>query len=131
MAPVSKGRLALLFYANGESPIYAQLVFPAIVNTAPAPFGGSLNTTLPLVPSVPGAPDAAVVRLRSTIGPLNLTYYEQIHGQRTAYTPKGIVLPRSCPHGGFPFSADFRFEDRTRATAATSVPCPRRRSTQP
>ncbi len=123
-APVSKGRLALLFYAEGESPIYAQLVFPATVETALPPYGGSLNTTLPLVPSVPEAPDAAVVRLRSTIGPLNLTYYEQVHGKRVAYTPKGIVLPKNCPRDGFPFAADFNFADGTRASARTSVPCP-------
>ena len=128
MAPVNKGRLAMLFYAEGKAPIYAQLVFPAVVATAPPPFGGSLNTTLPLVPSVPEAPDAAVVRLRSTIGPVNLTYYEQVHGKRLPYKPKGILLPNSCPHGGFPFAADFSFQDGTRANATARVACPRRRN---
>lgn len=127
MAPVTNGRLALLFYADGQSPISAQLVFPAVIAPAPAPFGGSLNTTLPLVPSVPEAPDAAVVRLRSTIGPLNLTYYEKVRGRFVGYKPKGIVLPRTCPRGGFPFAADFSFQDRTGTTAATRVPCPGRR----
>ncbi len=126
-APVSKGHLALLFYAEGETPISAQLVFPAVVATAPPPFGGSLDTTLPLVPSFPEGPDAAVVRLRSTIGPLNLTYYEQVRGKRVAYTPKGIVLPKQCPPGGFPFAADFSFEDGSNASAASNVPCQGRR----
>ncbi len=129
-APVSNGQLALLFYADGETPISAQLVFPAVVATALPPFGGSLNTTLPLVPTLPEAPDAAVVRLRSTIGPLNLTYYELIRGRRVAYTPKGIVLPKSCPRGGFPFAVDFSFEDGTHASAAASVACPARRDTR-
>ena len=127
-APVSNGHLALLFYADGESPIDAQLVFPATIATAPAPFGGSLNTSLPLVPTLPETPDAAVVQLSSTIGPLHLTYYEQVRNkQRVAYTPKGIVLPRSCPRGGFPFAATFSFEDGTRANAATRVACPHAR----
>ncbi len=126
-APVSNGRLALLFYAEGESPIYAQLVFPAIVDTAAPPFGGSLNTTLPLVTSVPEAPDAAVVRLHSTIGPLNLTYHERVHGRRVSYTPKGIMLPKSCPRGGFPFAVSFTFQDGTSTTATSNVPCPSRR----
>lgn len=126
-APVSSGQLALLFYTVGKTPISAQLVFPAVVATAPPPFGGSLNTTLPLVPSVPEAPDAAVVRLSSTIGPLNLTYYERVRGKRVAYTPKGIVLPKSCPHGGFPFAANFSFQDGTRASTTASVACPGRR----
>lgn len=126
-APVSKGRLALLFFAEGETPISAQLVFPAVVATAPPPYGGSLNTALPLVPSFPEGPDAAVVKLRSTIGPLNLTYYEQVHGKRVAYTPKGIVLPKSCPRGGFPFAANFSFQDASHTSATASVPCPSRR----
>ncbi len=127
-APVSNGQLALLFYANGEEPISTQLVFPAVVATAPPPFGGSLNTTLPPVQSVPEAPDAAVVRLNSTIGPLNLTYYEQIRGRRVPYNPKGIVLPKSCPRGGFPFAANFSFQNGSRTRATTSVACPGRRN---
>jgi hypothetical protein len=124
-APVTNGRLALLFYASGESPIYAQLVFPAVIENAQAPFGGSLNTTLPLVPSVPEAPDAAVVRLRATIGPLNLTYYEKVRGRSVGYQPRGIVLPRTCPRGGFPFSASFSFQDGAHARATATVPCPK------
>jgi hypothetical protein len=126
MAPISRGRLALLFYADGESPISAQIVFPAVITTAPSPFGGSLDTTVPLVPSVPQAPNVAVVRLRTTLGPLHLTYYKRVRGRRTAYTPRGIVLPRSCPQGGFPFAAHFGFEDGTHTTAATNIPCPGR-----
>lgn len=126
MAPISSGHLALLFYADGVTPISAQIVFPALITTAPPPFGGSLNTTVPLVPSVPEAPDVAVVELRTTLGPLHLTYYKRIAGRRVAYTPRGIVLPRSCPKGGFPFAAHFAFQDGTHSTASTDVPCPGR-----
>jgi len=126
-APVKDGRLALLFYAVGASPIDAELVFPAVIENAPAPFGGSLDTILPLVPSVPEAPDAAVVRLRSTIGPLNLTYYERVRGRLVAYKPRGIVLPRTCPRGGFPFAASFSFQDGSHTTASDTVPCPSRK----
>lgn len=123
-APVKDGQLALLFYAAGISPIDAELVFPAVIANAPAPFGGSLDTTLPLVSSVPEAPDAAVVRLRATIGPLNLTYYERVRGRRVGYKPRGIVLPRTCPRGGFLFSASFSFQDGSHTTASDAVPCP-------
>jgi hypothetical protein len=56
-----------------------------------------------------------------------LTYYERVHGRNIAYHPAGIGLPRSCPRGGFPFAATFRFLDGRHAGAQTRVPCPRHR----
>jgi hypothetical protein len=124
MAPVQNGSLALLFFADGEAPLSAQIVFPALLLPAQAPFGGNLAIAVPLVPSVPAAPYVAVVRLRATIGPRRLTYYEHAHGQLVAYRPKGIVLPARCPHGGFPFAATFKFADASSAIARAVVPCP-------
>lgn len=125
MAHVHEGRLELLFYANGHSPVAAQIVFHGLVLPASGPFGGDLATTIPLVPTLPGAPNAAVVQLRSTIGPLHLTYYEHTRGKYRPYHPRGIVLPRTCPRGGFRFAASFSFEDSTHTRARTTVPCPR------
>ncbi len=125
MGPPQEGRLGLLFYADGMTPIAAELIFPSLVLPAPVPYGGSLDTTMAPVPTLPGAPDAAVVRLHSTIGPLGLTYYERSHGRTRAYRPNGIVLPGHCPRGGFPFAALFTFQDHSQATAYTTVPCPR------
>jgi len=124
MAPVQNGNLGLLFYAEGPAPILAQLVFPGTVQPAPAPYGGQLDTSLPLVPSVPGAPDVAIVRLRSTIGSLHLTYYRHIRGVNVPYHPTGIILPSTCPRHGFPFAAHFRFQNGEHANAHTTVPCP-------
>jgi hypothetical protein len=126
MAPIQDGHLGLLFYANGESPVSAQLVFPGLVLPAIAPFGGELSTQLPLVPTVPEAPDAALVQLATTIGPSHITYYEYIKGHFIPYHPRGILLPRTCPHGGFGFAAQFAFENGTHAEAHATVPCPRR-----
>jgi hypothetical protein len=126
MAPVQDEQISVLFYAAGKTPILAQLIFPAVLAPAPAPSGGSLNADLPLVPTLPQAPDAAVVQLNSTIGPMHLTYYERVRGKTVAYTPKGIALPRSCPRGGFPFLADFSFQDGTKTSATARVACPRR-----
>ncbi|HXA55224.1 MAG TPA: hypothetical protein VNV37_10180 [Solirubrobacteraceae bacterium] len=125
MAQLQEGHLGLLFFAEGASPVAAQIVFHGLVLPAPSPFGGDLATSLPLVPTLPGAPNAAVVYLRSTIGPLHLIYYERLGGRYRAYHPRGIVLPLTCPRGGFRFAASFAFEDGSHASAATSVPCPR------
>jgi hypothetical protein len=114
----------LLFLAQGEAPVSAQLIFTSLILTAPTPFGGSLATTVPIVPSLPEAPDVAVTQLHSTLGPMHITYYQRFRGKTTAYHPKGIRLPDRCPHGGFPFAAEFSFLDGTHATAHTTVPCP-------
>jgi hypothetical protein len=125
MAPLRHGRLGLIFYAIGIAPVAAEIVFPGLVLPANDPFGGDLAATIPLVPTLPGAPNAALVKLDSTLGPLGITYYEHLHGRYYPYHPKGIILPRTCPPGGFRFAAHLTFEDATHTNASTRVPCPR------
>jgi hypothetical protein len=124
MAPLKEGRLGLVFFAKADSPVEAELIFSALVLPAPAPFGGELETNVPLIPTLPGAPNAAVVQLQTTIGPIGVTYYEHLHGRYLPYSPKGFVLPSRCPRGGFPFRADFTFLDGTSTTATSTIPCP-------
>ncbi len=126
MAPLQNGLLGLIFYASGERPVSAQLVFPGLVLPTAPPFGGDLNALLPLVPSLPEGPDAALVKLTTTLGPSHITYYEYRKGHTIPYHPRGIRLPRSCPAGGFQFAAHFAFNDGSHASASATVPCPRR-----
>jgi hypothetical protein len=120
-----EGHIALLLYAVGPSPVDTQILSPAQLVPAAAPFGGRLNIELPLVPSVPGAPDVAIVQMHATLGPLGVTYIHQVAGEQFSYTPKGILLPDACPRGGFRFAAEFTFLDGSHPTARTTVPCPR------
>lgn len=122
-APEEEGHLSLLFYANGTSPVDAQIVFSGSLQ--PALGGESIHIDVPLVPTLPEGPDVAVVQLHATVGPRGLTYYEHTHGQTIAYKPTGILLPDTCPRGGFSFLATFAFLDGSRTTAHTTVPCPR------
>jgi hypothetical protein len=125
-APEQNGHTMLLFSAEGVTPVNASVIFTGALVSAPAPFGGDIRIAVPLVPSLPEGPDVVVTRAQSTIGPSHLTYYENAHGKRIAYTPKGIVLPGRCPRGGFPFAATFGFLDGSQTVAQTRVPCPRR-----
>ena len=126
-APDQEGHIALLVYASGPSPVNTQILSPAQLLPTSPPFGGRLNMELPLIPSVPGAADVAIVALNVTIGPQGLTYYERAGGVTLGYTPKGILLPTTCPHGGFPFAANLSFLDGTHAETRAVLPCPRRR----
>jgi hypothetical protein len=81
-----------------------------------------------LISSVPGGADVSIVRVQTTIGPAGLTYYRHRHGRRVPFHPRGVAVPEHCPHGGFPFAAQFTFQDGSGTSASTTAPCsPRRR----
>jgi hypothetical protein len=122
--PSPKGNLVVLFYANGLYPVSAQLTFAGEVLPASGRFGSQLATNVPLVTSVPGGPDVSIVNVTSTIGPSHLTYYKHVHGRLVPFHPRGVAVPERCPRGGFPFAADFTFEDRSQTSATTNIPCP-------
>jgi hypothetical protein len=126
-APDQEGRIGLLFYSEGITPVNNRVVFPGQLLPASAPFGGLVSIGVPLVPTLPGAPYISVIRLQTTLGPIGVTYYEHAGGRTLAYRPRGILLPNSCPAGGFPFAAEFGFADGSHASAHTAVACPKRR----
>jgi hypothetical protein len=122
--PVLEGHLGLLFFANGESPVLAGLVFPGLLLPTQEPFGGLLDVRLPLVPSVPEGPDAAILSMETTIGPSHITYYRHVHHRLVGFRPRGILLPSRCPRGGFLFTAQLTFQNGANVDASTTVPCP-------
>lgn len=130
MSPPQDGHLGLTFYAEGSTPVVAELAFPGLVLPAPAQYGGKIVLQIPPIPGVSEGPDASVTHLQATIGPLGLTYYEHRHGHTIPYHPKGIILPRQCPRDGFPFAATFSFADHTNTTTRVTVPCHPRAPTQ-
>ncbi|HEV2998466.1 MAG TPA: hypothetical protein VGX16_05120 [Solirubrobacteraceae bacterium] len=127
MGPQDGEYLTILFYAEGSTPISAQLVFPGHVLADANPFSGRLDTVVPPIPTVPEGPFVAVTRFSTTIGPAGLTYYRRYHGRRVPFRPRGIVIPKTCPRGGFPFTVDFGFMDGVRLKVHKPVPCPPRR----
>ena len=97
---------------------------PAKYSPTGGRFGSQLATTVPLVASVPGGPDVSSSASRATIGPSHLTYYKHVHGRRVPFHPRGVSVPERCPRGGFPFAAEFTFQDGSHTSAQTTVPCP-------
>jgi hypothetical protein len=127
MGPPRNGNMVVLFYADGTTPVFAQLVFKGEVLPASGIFGSQLATLVPAIPSVPNGPNVSIISVRSTIGPGHLLYEKRVHGKIVHFHPKGISVPEHCPKGGFPFSATFAFEDGSTTSAAATVPCPTRR----
>jgi hypothetical protein len=124
MGPPHEGNMVVLFYANGQTPVYAQLVFQGEVLPQSGAFGSQLSTLVPAIPSVPNGPDVSIVNVNATIGPQGVTYYRKAHGRTIAFHPRGIAVPERCPKGGFPFEAQFVFQEGATAAASSTVPCP-------
>jgi hypothetical protein len=122
MGPPVEEQVGVLLYAESRTPVFAQLIFPGklLISSGPE----SLNTSIPVTPTLPGAPDASVTNLKLEVGPAHLTYYKRVHGRRVGYHPEGISLPSKCPRGGFPFVTDMRFLDGTALRVSYDVPCP-------
>jgi hypothetical protein len=122
------GHIEILYYAIGTTPVISQ--FTLLGEMLSNASGEHITTTIPEIPTLPGAPSAAVIELKSTIGPRNLYYYASIHGRRVRFRPRGIALPSACPRGGFLFSARFSFQDGDEATTKDTVQCPSRHHRQ-
>jgi hypothetical protein len=126
MGPPRNGNVVVLFYANGLEPVFAQIVFEGELVGGSGSFGEDLAAKIPEIKSVTGGPPVSIVEVNSTIGPSHLLYTKHVHGRLVHYRPQGVALPGKCPHGGFPFAADFTFLDGSNVVAKTTVPCPRR-----
>ncbi|HEU4700914.1 MAG TPA: hypothetical protein VFS37_00415 [Conexibacter sp.] len=122
--PVQRGRLVLLFWGDGYAPLAVHGVFSGRLKRAPKPFGGLLDMTLPLTPGIPEDRFHTLVWMRITLGPAGITYVRRSHGRTIAYRPAGLLLPATCPPGGFRFGAWVSFLDGGERSARMSVPCP-------
>ena len=122
--PNEDGHLVLLAFLNAISPVSVQLVLKAQVVKEPKPYGLGFTFVVPLIPTLPGASDASAEEIFITLGAPNAAYYRTIHGKRTLFHVKGIIVPKKCPHGGFPYETQISFADGTTNTVKGTIPCP-------
>jgi hypothetical protein len=123
--PDEDGHLVLLSYLNAESPVSVQMVFKAQVVREPPPYGLGFTFVVPPIETLPGASNATAKSIYITLGAPNAAYFETVHGKRRLVHVKGIVAPRHCPRGGFPYATRFTFEDGTTNAVMGTIPCPR------
>jgi hypothetical protein len=120
-----RNHVVLLIFLSAYSPVSIQLLFKAPVVQEPKPYGLGFSVEVPLIKVLPEASNASAISSFLTLGAKNLFYFKQLHGRRTRLHVKGIILPRSCPRGGWPVASAFSFEDGSTVTARSKVPCPR------
>jgi hypothetical protein len=99
---------------QGYSPLDERVVITATALPDKAPYGEKLEMSIPAIPSIPLEPNASTVSFSLTIGGANLK----------RRNPNTVLLPSRCPSGGFPFAAEFGYEDGTTSTSTATVPCP-------
>lgn len=120
------GRLKLLAYASGASPIAVALVIVAREIPAPQPYGLGFSVQIPQITTIPGASYASVESAFATIGADDAAYFKTVDGRRTLVHIKGLTVPRKCPLGGFPTRGTVEFADGATFTVNPTIPCPSR-----
>jgi hypothetical protein len=125
MAAASHEHTTMEIYTVTKTPVSAELAFPAALIEEPHA-GAYLETSVPIIPTVPDGPDVAVVDFESTFGPAGLVYHRRVRGKTVSYQPLGTTVPTTCPRGGFLFTVAMTFADGSDAFASHAVPCPSR-----
>ncbi|MGA9875278.1 MAG: hypothetical protein WBQ21_05660 [Solirubrobacteraceae bacterium] len=108
----------LIFYVEGTTPAYFQILEKGNWATAALPYGPELLVEVPLVETVPGADDASILSFKVRVG---AAYRKR--GKTVSY----ITLAKRCPgHGGFPVKAELKFLSGETTTVTYKEPCPKR-----
>jgi len=108
----------LTFYTQGTTPAAFEFLEDGSWATATAPYGRKFTVNVPLVETVPDAPDASVTSFRVLVG----AAYKR-GGKTVSY----ITLPKHCPKGGFLLKAELKFLSGEVVPSSYDQPCPRRR----
>jgi hypothetical protein len=103
-------------FGEGYTPLQERLVLGGTVAPASAPYGEELVMNVPPIPTLPLEPNASIASLTLTVG-------TSIH--RLAPDANTIVVPGSCPTGGFPFAGEFTYATGTTGSALATTLCPR------
>lgn len=125
LADNQPGHVSLLILLDGRTPVAIEVMLTATVINGPRPYGLGFSVEVPLIKVLPEASDASARTAFLTLGAKNVAYYKKVHGKKKLFHVKGIILPKHCPHGGWPVASQFTFQDGSTVLAKHTVPCPR------
>jgi hypothetical protein len=124
LGPRQHGKALVLGYFSAVSPAAVELVVRAREIRAPAPYGLGFDFIIPSIGTLPGVSDASIESLFVTVGAADVAFYTKVHGRRVLRHLEGIVTPKRCASGGFPYEALISFQDGTNLTTQGAIPCP-------
>jgi hypothetical protein len=97
------------------TPFDERIVLTGTVLPDNPPYGEDLVLSIPPIPTLPLEPDASIVSMSLTVGAAKPSH---------PVTVNTIVVPPSCPTGGFPFAAEFTYADGSTGSVLANAPCP-------
>jgi len=115
--PNRGNRPVLEIFGQGSTPLDQSSISTAVLQPDGAPYGSKLTVSVPPIPTLVLEPNASFVSLSLTIGGIG-------RAPRAHAAAGAILVPHSCPAGGFPFAASFTFADGSATSASATVPCP-------
>ena len=115
--PNRGARPTLEIFGQGETPLDQSSISTAVLEPDSAPYGSKLTVSIPPIPTLVLEPNASFVSLSLTVGGVG-------RNPRAHAAAGSILVPHSCPAGGFPFAASFAFADGSTAGASAAVACP-------
>ena len=104
------------FWIEGDSPVKIEKL--ATGSWSFPSSGPVLTVKVPLIETLPGAPDASATLIKTVLGGA------QKKGKKVTYYG---TVPKSCPKGGFRGKVQVSFLEAGTVTASTVVPCPPRK----
>jgi hypothetical protein len=118
------GHTRMVIYLKGSTPVSIELYFDATIIKGPKPYGLGFSLDVPLIKVLPEASDASATSAFLKLGAYNRPYYKKVHGKRQLFHIRGIVLPKSCPRGGWPVASQFSFQDGSTVMGKRTIRCP-------
>jgi hypothetical protein len=107
-----------IFYVVGSTPVSLEVFEKGTLANASPPFGKVFTGEVPLVETVPGAPDGSVEQFKLTVG----AAFRQ-GSKLVSYATN----PRTCPRGGAPLKVELSFLSGETVPAEERLPCPKHR----
>jgi hypothetical protein len=101
---------------QGSRPISEQIVLVATSLPDRAPYGEKLVMSVPPIPTLPPQPEVSIVSFSLRVGA------SRRHRRHSA---NAVLMPSSCPAGGFPFAVESTYADGSVGRARATEGCPR------
>jgi hypothetical protein len=113
---------ALDFFLQGNSPVAIEVLMTGTYTVDSAPYSHLLNLAVPLIETVPGAPDASITSLTLAFGTSRNEGNSGLHS---------VTVPQECQSGGLEWLASTVFHDGTTTNVSYKGPCPPASTTSP
>ncbi len=107
----------LELFLDGSTPVSLEILAAGQFVKSSPPFSVEFIGSLPLIETVPGAPDASILQGTVRIG----AAYKQ--GKRTI---SYVTVPKQCSKGGWPVKVQLSFLGGASAEASYKMPCPKK-----